>query len=61
MSHRPVPDDHLRALAAQAQRTGTLLLPVTDPAMRLRLRLLATLTDASHLQEFAPGYAAELQ
>jgi hypothetical protein len=59
MSHRPVPDDHLRALAAQAQRTGTLLLPVTDPAMRLRL--LATLTDASHLQEFAPGYAAELQ
>jgi nitroreductase len=59
MSHRPVPADHLQALVHQARRTGALLLPVTDPAMRQRLT--ATLTDAAHRQEFAPGYAAELQ
>ena len=59
MSHRPVPADHLQALLLQARRTGALLLPVTDPAMRQRLT--ATLTDAAHRQEFAPGYAAELQ
>ena len=59
MSHRPVPADHLQALVEQARRTGALLLPVTDPAMRQRLT--ATLTDAAHRQEFAPGYAAELQ
>ena len=59
MSHRPVPADHLQALMEQARRTGALLLPVTDPAMRQRLT--ATLTDAAHRQDFAPGYAAELQ
>jgi nitroreductase len=32
---------------------------MTDPAMRQRLT--ATITDAAHRQEFAPGYAAELQ
>jgi len=59
MSHRPVPADHLQALVLQARRTGAVLLPVTDPAMRQRLT--ATITDAAHRQEFAPGYAAELQ
>jgi len=59
MSDRPVPDDHLQALAEQARRTGALLLPVTDAAMRKRLT--ATLIDAAHRQKFTPGYAAELQ
>ena len=59
MSHRSVPADRLRALVEQARRIGALLLPVTDPAMRQRLT--ATLTDAAHRQEFASGYAAELQ
>ena len=59
MSHRPVPAEHLQALAEQARRTGALLLPVTGAAMRQRLT--ATLTDAAHRQEFAPGYAAELR
>jgi nitroreductase len=59
MSHRPVPAGHLQALVGHARRTGAQLLPMTDPAMRQRLT--ATITDAAHRQEFAPGYAAELQ
>jgi nitroreductase len=59
MSHRPVPAEHLQVLTDQARRTGSLLLPVVGAAMRQRLT--ATLTDAAHRQEFAPGYAAELQ
>jgi len=59
MSHRPVPADHLQALVEHARRTGAQLLLMTDPAMRRRLT--ATITDAAHRQEFAPGYAAELQ
>jgi nitroreductase len=59
MSHRPVPAEHLQALTAHARRAGALLLPVTSAAMRQRLA--ATLVDAAHRQEFAPGYAAELR
>jgi nitroreductase len=59
MSRRPVPADHLQALVEHARRTGAQLLPMTDPAMRQRLT--ATIIDAAHRQEFAPGYAAELQ
>lgn len=59
MSRRPVPAEHLVALAAQARRTGALLLMVTEPAMRKRL--IATLADAAVLQESAPGYGTELR
>jgi nitroreductase len=59
MSHQAVPAEHLLALTEQARRTGTLLMPVTGTAMRQRLT--ATLTEAAHRQEFAPGYAAELR
>jgi nitroreductase len=59
MSHRPVPAGHVAALTEQARRTGALLLPVTGAEMRRRLT--ATLVDAAHRQESAPGYAAELR
>lgn len=59
LSRRPVPAEHVAALAEQARRTGARLLPVTGAAMRQRLTL--TLTDAGHRQDLAPGYAAELQ
>jgi nitroreductase len=59
MSHRPVPAEHVAALTEQARRVGALLLPVTGAAMRQRLT--ATLVDAAHRQEFAPGYATELR
>jgi Nitroreductase family len=59
LSRRPVPAYHLQALMEQARRTGTLLVPMTDPAMRQRLT--ATLTDAAQRQELAPGYATELR
>ena len=59
LSHRPVPAEHVAALTEQARRTGALLLPVTGAAMRQRLT--ATLTDAAHRQDVAPGYAAELR
>ena len=57
MSHRPVSAEHVAVLTAQARRTGALLLPVTGAAMRQRLT--ATLADAAHRQDLAPGYAAE--
>jgi nitroreductase len=59
MSHRPVPAEHVAALTEQARRAGALLLPVTGAGMRQRFT--ATLVDAAHRQEFAPGYAAELR
>jgi nitroreductase len=59
MSHRPVSAEHVAVLTAQARRTGALLLPVTGAAMRQRLT--ATLADAAHRQDLAPGYAAELR
>lgn len=59
MSRRPVPAEHVVALTEQARRAGALLLPVTSVAMRQRLT--ATLADAAHRQDSAPGYAAELR
>jgi nitroreductase len=59
MSHHPVRAEHLRALVEQARRTGALLLPSSDPAVRHRLD--SAITDAAHRQEASPGYAAELQ
>ena len=59
MSRRAVPAHHVQALVEQARRTGSLLLPMTNPAMRQRLT--ATLIDAAHRQKLAPGYVTELQ
>ena len=59
MSHRPVPPGDVQELAEHARRVGTLLLPVTTAAMRMRFT--ATLVQAGHRQESTPGYVAELQ
>jgi nitroreductase len=59
MSRRPVPTDHLQELAEHAERAGARLLPVRGDDMRDRLA--NALTTGAHRQEFAPGYAAELE